>query len=128
MWKDLYSTAADNFSGCWQRHNTKNSIIKITKMLIAKRQQPRQGINTCGANDILIIKLNDDGDFVNGLGEKTDLEGDLLFPLIDNSLFDTNKNNQSRFIILPHDQKTGHPLTWEEICKFPNIKTYLLKY
>jgi hypothetical protein len=109
-WYEVASTPSDGQNGFWQRHQpgTKSSFYN-PQIPVLEGQQPRQGLNTCGANDVLIFtKYNNL--FKNIRGELVDIEDDLLMPLMDKSTF-SNNISKHRYILVPHNKKTGRPFT-----------------
>lgn len=81
---------------------------------IGPNQQPRQGVNSCGANDIFIFDTN------KGL-----LPKQFLFPLLSKEHW-KGDNTPSRWVLLPYDKTTGRPLSWSQIQEYPSLAEYLL--
>jgi hypothetical protein len=127
-WIRRYSTASDNRNGAWHQHDTAaNAEIGPTPIEIRPSQKPRQGVNTCGANDLLIFE-HVGHKFMNGLGSEWELEETLLFPLMNANNFRKRPGTKQRWILLPHDHNTGRPLSWEVIAKYPKTIAYLSTY
>lgn len=123
-WKAALSTSSDGRQGFWQRHGEGELVLRDQpKISVKEGQRPRQGINTCGANDILIFKPVD-GIFQNQLGEKIALENDLLLPLIDKSCFSACSPKE-RLILTPHRKTDGKPLSLRELKQYPKTYAYL---
>lgn len=126
QWTRSYSTAGDRRSAAWRRHVTPE-MDDLPAIEIAASQRPRQGVNTCGANDILIFE--DRGDKLrNGFGEEWDLEPELLLPLMNTGNFGRPFKGRQRFILTPHDRSTGRPLAWNAIERYRRTARYLAHY
>ena len=112
-------------SGTWhQRETAANECPGLPTIEIRASQRPRQGVNTCGANDILIFERHG-GKFRNGFGEEWKLEESLLFPLMNSANFGKGSNVTQRWVLLAYDINTGRPLTWESIEKYERVAGYL---
>jgi len=123
-WKAALSTSSDGRQGFWQRHSEDELVLRgQPKINVKEGQQPRQGINTCGANDILIF-TPEGGIFQNQLGETVELESDLLLPLIDKSCFSSSAPKE-RLILTPHSKVDGKPLSLRELKQYPKAYAYL---
>lgn len=77
--------------------------------------KPRQGVNTCGANEVFFFKT------------ENALEHRFLFPLISKENFFETNPIPKRYIFLPYDSSTGRPLSEAELRKYPSLWNYLLK-
>ncbi len=125
VWTRSYSAAGDGRSGAWQQRGTPGSDrTTLPAIEIHPSQKPRQGINTCGANDVFMFERSGDT-FRNGLGEEWALEEALLFPLMNAGSFGRPLRRPQRWILLPHDTRTGRPLAWEAIATHKRIAGYL---
>ncbi len=128
MWTRSYSAASDGRSGAWRRRETAEMGGAGTPAIaIRPSQKPRQGVNTCGANDVLIFERRGDR-FRNGLGDECELEEELLFPLIDAGNFGRPARTPPRWILTPHDMRTGRPLAWTAIVKYDRTAGYLAQH
>jgi hypothetical protein len=155
VWTRAYSVASDRRSGTWHRQWTPEpdgGSGTPRAIEIRPSQKPRQGVNTCGTNNVFIFER--DGDrFRNGLGERWELEEELLFPLMNACNFAqplvrcagvppafsntplgriehagrprSERPCRRRFIMLPHDTRTGRPLAWDTIAKYACTAAYL---
>jgi methylase of polypeptide subunit release factors len=130
-WTQAYSTASDHRDGTWHRHRTPDADRGAPPAVaISPSQKPRQGVNTCGANDVFIFE-RDGGRLRNGLGEECTLEEELLFPLMNAASFGRPRSGRAfrqRWILLPHDAQTGRPLAWDAIAKHERAAAYLAKH
>lgn len=128
IWTRAYSVAGDFRSGAWRQRETPEMDESGPPVIeISPSQKPRQGVNTCGANDILIFERNGDR-LRNGLGDEWELEEALLFPLMNAGNFGRPFNGRQRWILVPHDTRTGRPLAWNAIAKYEHIAGYLSRY
>jgi hypothetical protein len=128
VWTRSYSAAGDGRSGAWRRRETPDMDGPgAPAIAIRPSQKPRQGVNTCGANDIFILERSTDG-FRNGFGDEHELEEELLFPLMNAGNFGRSLRGPQRWILVPHDLRTGRPLAWEAIAKHGRVATYLSRH
>jgi hypothetical protein len=127
-WTRSCSMAGDGRSGPWCQSEM-TEIDRLTPPVIEIRpsQQPRQGVNTCGANDVFIFERNG-GRFRNGLGEAWELEEELLFPLMNAGNFGRPLRGPQRWILVPHDAGTGRPLAWDAITQYRHTAGYLSRH
>lgn len=86
----------------------------LTRIEVRENQKPRQGVNTCGANEAFIF---DD--------IPADLPQSFLFPLITKECFRENEASPRKHILLPYDQKTGRPLDEAHLRSIPTLAAYL---
>jgi hypothetical protein len=101
----------------------------IKPVLIKKESRPRQGINTCGANDVYFFDtLNEvNEDLVSVSNKNKDnivLPKKFVFPLITSKEFKSETTSPSKWVLLPYNSK-GKPLEWKQIQMFPELKHYL---
>jgi hypothetical protein len=82
-------------------------------IVIGNNQQPRQGVNSCGANDIFIFDTNENL-----------LPKEFLFPLLSKEIWKGDKM-PCRWILLPYDKNTARPLSWSQIKEYPALAEYL---
>jgi hypothetical protein len=101
------------------------------KIKIAGESKPRQGVNTCGANDIFIFDTLEklDGTTVrvgNKVNNDVTLPLKYLFPLVTKDNFHETHPVPQRFVLLPYDSSTGTPLHKSEIEKEIPLHAYLI--
>ncbi len=134
-----------NENGKWQEYKAKPLIINddplsvfsseeshffddFQPIVIEKKSIPRQGINTCGANNIYFfescIELKDGTCFLN---DKVILPAQFIFPVLTSSNFKERKMIPEKWILLPYN-KDGKPLTEEQINRYSLMENYLMKY
>jgi hypothetical protein len=131
-WTRSFSVACDRRSGAWHRltHQAETpgaGVLEPPAIGINASQKPRQGINTCGANDIFLF-VRHGNKLRNGLGDEWDLEEELLFPLMNAGNFGRPLASAQRFILVPHDVRTGRPLAWEAIIRYGRVARYLSRH
>lgn len=127
-WADVFSTASDYRSGHWLRHHSiRLGESQKPTISITEYQRPRQGINTCGANDVFIFDRRGD-DFVSASGEVIRLEPELMFPLMIPALFGNSRRpSRERWILVPHDRRTGRPLEAAQLSNYNRTYDYLMR-
>lgn len=135
-----------NENGIWNEYNAKPmfhetdplSIISkseggdfedIKPLMIKKESSPRQGINTCGANDVYFFDtLNEVNENLVSVSNKSKsniiLPKKFVFPLITSKEFKSGINSPSKWVLLPYNTN-GKPLEWKQIQMFPELNQYL---
>ena len=81
---------------------------------LRSEQKPRQGVNTCGANSVLIFDH-----------KPSHLPEQFLYPLATKEVWRQNTFLPHKWILLPYDPQTGKPLTWHQIEQWIILKEYL---
>jgi hypothetical protein len=79
---------------------------------LQEEQKPRQGVNTCGANEVFIFAE-----------VPPELPGEFFFPLITKECF-RGSESPKKHILLPYDPKTGRPLDEGALRKYPALYDY----
>lgn len=85
----------------------------MTLIEVRENQKPRQGVNTCGANDIFIF------DEV-----PASVPQEFLFPLITKECFKEDEPSPRKYVVLPYDEKTGRPLDEAHLNSIPMLAAY----
>jgi hypothetical protein len=95
--------------------------------------RPRQGVNTCGAGDLFIF--DERAEAGPGLASMTNkrargvrLPSKYLFPLISKSTFAEGAHRPQRWILLPHDEITGRPLSPAAVDACRPLREYLERH
>lgn len=107
-----------------------DSDLKNIKYIVIKKEStPRQGVNTCGANNIYFFNTltRVDNNLVrvsNKSKNKILLPKKFVFPLITAKEFKDKAPYPSKWVLLPYNSN-GKPLEWKQIEMFPELKTYL---
>jgi hypothetical protein len=91
-----------------------DEIRTATPITVKAGQKPRQGVNTCGANQVFIFDQFPDH-----------LPVQLVFPLLTKECFRNMDSKPHRFILLPYNPETGNPLTEAELNLHPALGSYL---
>lgn len=105
-----------------------NQVI-IKPVIIKKESSPRQGINTCGTNDVYFFDTcNEISEDLVILSNKNKnnivLPKKFVFPLITSKDFKSETPSPSKWVLLPYNSN-GKPLEWKQIQMFPELKHYL---
>lgn len=99
----------------------------IERVQVSKDQQPRQGINTCGANRIFFFTeleiINDNTVRVN---HENMLPAAFVYPLIHSNNFEGDESEQ-KWALIPY-QSNGKPLTSDQVAQFPLLHQYLNRH
>lgn len=129
-WRKTLSTSSDRKSGGWIRHETNGFLASAPRIIARPANKPRQGVNTGGANDVFVLSKSG-STFIESGGCAVDIERELLFPLMQKSQFSgesVNVENALKWIIVPHDSRSGRPLSWSELARYPNAMKYLSRH
>lgn len=102
---------------------------ELEKLKISKDSMPRQGINTCGSNDIFIftsfkILNNKLGLFSNKSQKEVVLPLQFIYPLLSSVNFKTNNKSAFKWVLLPY-KSDSTLLKFSEIQEYPELKKYL---
>lgn len=102
------------------------------KISLPKHCQPRQGINTCGANDIFFFDhyeiLNDSHiRLKNKLGDTIVVNKKYVFPLTLSSTLSSSNPAPEKVILVPHFPN-GKPIDLETLKDDPGLYEYFSKY
>ena len=107
-------------------------VLKGFRLIALKKEStPRQGINTCGANDVYFFESAVEKDSKNYLVKNNSGEFILpkkyVFPLIINKNFLEESPKPKKWVLLPYN-KNGKPLEPELLNSEANLKKYLQRY
>lgn len=105
------------------------SFDDIKPVVIKKESSPRQGINTCGANDVYFFNTFEtiDDQLVsvsNNNKENIILPKKFVYPLISSKEFKTEAISPTKWVLLPYNNN-GKPLEWKQIQMYPELGAYL---
>jgi hypothetical protein len=89
-------------------------LKQLDPIVIQKDQLPRQGVNTCGANDIFIFDRY-----------PSFAPDEYVYPLITRELFKNQITDPEKYILLPYDQTSGKPLDEAALKMHPSLWQYL---
>ncbi len=106
-----------------------NSFKKIP---LAKHLQPRQGVNTCGANDIFFFSTykvlpNNKVELSNKYGECFTVNSKFVFPLVVSTTLTVNDPVPEKVILIPHNS-SGKPIDLEELRSDDGLFAYLMSH
>ncbi len=109
--------------------NEKHNIENIKPIIIKKESTPRQGINTCGANDVYFFdNCNQITEGYVCVSNKTKknitLPKKFIYPLITSKDFIPEIKSPSKWVLLPYNTN-GKPLEWHQMQMFPELINYL---
>ena len=88
-------------------------MSSLTMIELRESQKPRQGVNTCGANEIFIFDV---------VPEQVPHE--FVFPLITKECFPENEPSPRKHIVLPYDVRTGRPFDETTMRSLPTLAAY----
>lgn len=108
----------------------KERLLDLRKIAIPENSKPRQGVNTCGANDVFIFDrveaYRDDLCLaINSKREKVIIPKQFLHPLVTKENFAQKLPTPRRFILLPYHKENGKPLSARELQSHPELWEYL---
>ena len=111
---------------------TESRLDNFQKISLPKYCQPRQGINTCGANDIFFFDTHEilDNDRVrlkNRLGDDIIISKKYVFPLTVSTTLKSANPKPEKVILVPHFD-SGKPIDLETLKKDKALFKYLSKY
>jgi len=128
QWNHYYASPAKKPNGALLVDGNSNKKKPLLKIKVPSYAIPRQGINTCGANDIFFFNdysmIDHDSCVVN---KKYVLPKKFLFPLITAKNF-SDLSEPVKWVLLPHCHNTGLPLTENELNKYPLLLYYLHQF
>lgn len=93
------------------------ALKQFEPISIQKHQIPRQGVNTCGANDVFVFDQY-----------PAFLPDEFVFPLASKECFENPTLQPKRFILVPHDVKSGKPLSETSLKQYPDLWEYLNRH
>ncbi len=101
----------------------------LSPIFVKRESSPRQGVNTCGANDVYFFDtFNEiDKDFVslsNKNKKNIELPKKFVFPLLTSKAFKNQSPTPSKWVLLPYNSN-GKPMEWKQIQAFPKLQRYL---
>lgn len=111
---------------------TERRLDNFQKISLPRYCQPRQGVNTCGANEIFFFnshEILDDGRvrLKNKLGDDIIVSKNYVFPLTISSTLAAAHPKPEKVILVPHFDN-GKPIDLETLKKETALFNYLSKY
>ena len=108
------------------------SMQGFVKILLPEKAKPRQGANTCGANDVFIFdRYEQDAEnpamvrVNNASNTAILLPMQFVYPLATKTNFSEAAPTPHKWILLPHNARTGKPLTETEVRAHDSLWHYL---
>ncbi len=106
-------------------------LNNFKKIVLAKHLQPRQGVNTCGANHVFFfnsykLTAGNKVELLNSSGEKLTVHSKFVFPLTVSSTLSKDKPVPEKLILIPH-KANGKPIDYEELQAEEEMFLYLSK-
>jgi hypothetical protein len=107
-------------------------LENFRKIPLPKKHKPRQGINTCGANDVYFIStftILDENrvELVNKLGDKLIVNKKYVYPLAVSSTLTSEQPIPEKLVIMPYNEN-GKPLDLVALKEEEGLYSYLCKY
>ena len=96
------------------RHLNELDIETTVDLNLSPTQTPRQGVNTCGANNVFIFE-----------DKPPHLPEEFLYPLATKEIWRQDASIAHKWILLPYHRETGKPLTQHQIEQHMPLKEYL---
>lgn len=111
---------------------TESRLEGFQKIILAKHLQPRQGVNTCGANNIFFFdsfKLvgHEKVELKNKSGEEVTVSSKYIFPLTVSSTLKEDNPHPEKVILIPH-KENGKPIDFETLQQEEGLFSYLSKH
>lgn len=112
-------------------------LENFQKIHLPENTKPRQGVNTCGANEVYIFdeckEISPEWVVVsNANSRNVVLPKKFIYPLVTKGNFRDTPSFQSpkpqKWILMPYSALTGKPLEWEELQSYPSLCQYLCDY
>lgn len=132
-WVRRYAAPTDGRTGPLGIHDEPPAVTRARAVGSAREERdqwrPRQGANTGGATELFVFdRLEGDGDSVivgNSTLDGVRLPRRYVLPLMTASNLREGDPDPRRWILVPHDPATGHPLHREVIDAEPDLARYL---
>ncbi|MBM3404403.1 MAG: SAM-dependent DNA methyltransferase [Bacteroidetes bacterium] len=116
----------------FDNEETESRLDGFQKIVLARHFQPRQGVNTCGANDIFFFgsfKLVGQNrvELKSKSGETVIVDSNYVYPLTVSSTLTSETPQPEKVILIPH-QQNGKPIDLETLQQEEGLFSYLLKH
>ncbi len=113
-------------------NNEEDLLDDFEPIAIPKESLPRQGINTCGANELFFFdtccELDEETVLLsNKRVDSVPLPKEFIYPLLTAGEFETSPNQPSKWVLIPYN-KNGKPLELSQLEEFPSLKKYLFRH
>lgn len=133
-WVRHWTAPIDGPNGALATARDRRSLEQLKlrpRIAVESGQRPRQGVNPCGASRVYFVsdlEVIDDA-FARvdtPLSGRVVLPRQFLYSLLTSDQFVKKPAPPRRWVVLPHDQVTGQPLTPEQMELVPELEDYLL--
>jgi hypothetical protein len=116
----------------FSNEETEKKLTSFQKILLPKQLQPRQGVNTCGANDIFFFnsfKLHGEHkvELKNKAGERLIVNSKYVFPLTISTTLANINPTPEKVILIPHNPD-GKPIDLNTLQQEEELFSYLSKH
>jgi hypothetical protein len=116
----------------FDNEEAESKLDSFQKIVLAKHLQPRQGVNTCGANDIFFFnsyKLlgSDMVELKKKTGETVIVKTKYVFPLTVSTTLTKENPQPEKVVLIPH-KENGKPVDLETLRHEEELFGYLLKH
>ena len=118
-WVEHQALPLKNRTDPWRivRNLDELNIVETLDIKLLPEQKPRQGVNTCGANNIFIFDH-----------KPSHLSEMFLYPLATKEIWQQQTLTPHKWILLPYHRETGKPLTQSQIERYDKLMDYLQNY
>lgn len=132
VWSDFSASPVFHPTDPWSitKGDERESIDTMEPIILKKESTPRQGVNTCGANDVFFFEeciSEDEKHFrlTSKEGVVSILPKKYVFPLVVSKDFKEDGTQPSKWVLLPY-HPNGKALNWSDVEREPALRTYLL--
>ena len=118
-WVEHKALPLKNPSDPWRivRNLDELNAGETVELRLTSEQKPRQGVNTCGANNVFIFDH-----------KPPHLPGEFMFPLATKEIWRQHESVPQKWILLPYHRETGKPLTRDQVEKYDTLSVYFQNY
>ncbi len=118
-WDEHIASPLNNSDDPWRivKNIEDLNSSEMLNIHLLPNQKPRQGVNTCGANNVFIF---DD--------KPSYLPDEYLYPLATKEIWRQPTCKPHKWILLPYHRENGRPISWKHISKHDTLVNYLQNY
>ena len=103
----------------------KKPLKAFNSIELPKASMPRQGLNTCGANNVYFFRMVQEiSQGICLVDGQFELPAEMVYPLLTPANFKDQNKTPYAWVLIPHN-KNGKPLSKQELENFPSLKKYL---
>jgi hypothetical protein len=131
-WADFAASPVFHPTDPWSitSGDERDAIDAMEPIVLKQESTPRQGVNTCGANDVFFFEAcvsEDEKHFrlTSKEGIESVLPKKYVFPLVVTKDFKEDNTQPSKWVLLPY-HPNGKALSWSDIERDPALRDYLL--